>query len=152
VTSGAQAVRGGEVVDARQACAWGFGATVVHEAPQLRCTLVDLDAGCSATRRAEQLVTELLAADDEDRVAVRGDARFVARLIRHEGTSHPAHKRKLHVSETEGYRLEIGTSGVLETLHLERAARRAPGPGEVEIATAASGLNFRDVLMALGIY
>ena len=32
------------------------------------------------------------------------------------------------------------------------AQRRAPGPGEVEIRVRASGLNFRDVLSALGLY
>ena len=31
-------------------------------------------------------------------------------------------------------------------------ARRAPAPGEVEIAVEATGLNFKDVLNALGMY
>ena len=32
------------------------------------------------------------------------------------------------------------------------ATRRAPGPGEVEVRVRATGLNFRDVLNAMGLY
>ncbi len=49
------------------------------------------------------------------------------------------------------YALAIQTPGVLETMALSAAPRRAPGDGEVEIQVAAAGLNFRDVLRALGM-
>src|SRR5690606_39949076 len=48
--------------------------------------------------------------------------------------------------------LEISERGVLDNLTLIPAARRAPGPGEIEIRVHATGLNFRDVLNALGMY
>ncbi|MCS6854124.1 MAG: SDR family NAD(P)-dependent oxidoreductase, partial [Elioraea sp.] len=41
--------------------------------------------------------------------------------------------------------------GVLETLTWTSRARRRPGRGEVEIAVAAAGLNFRDVMWAQGL-
>src|SRR5262249_27728800 len=49
-------------------------------------------------------------------------------------------------------RLEITARGVLDHLHLRPMTRRRPGPGEVEIRVYATGLNFRDVLNALGMY
>jgi NADPH:quinone reductase-like Zn-dependent oxidoreductase len=48
--------------------------------------------------------------------------------------------------------LALAARGTLENLQLRPAARRAPGAGEVELQVLAAGLNFRDVLNALGMY
>ncbi|HET7771595.1 MAG TPA: SDR family NAD(P)-dependent oxidoreductase, partial [Chloroflexota bacterium] len=48
--------------------------------------------------------------------------------------------------------LEITARGVLDNIVLRSLERRAPGPGEVELRVEAVGLNFRDVLNALGMY
>jgi NADPH:quinone reductase-like Zn-dependent oxidoreductase len=50
------------------------------------------------------------------------------------------------------FRLEISDPGSLDGLTLQPAARQSPGFGEVEIQVCAAGLNFRDVMKALGIY
>jgi acyl transferase domain-containing protein/NADPH:quinone reductase-like Zn-dependent oxidoreductase/acyl carrier protein len=51
---------------------------------------------------------------------------------------------------------EIGLAttgpGLLENLTFQPRSRRRPETGEVEIAVRAAGLNFRDVLNALGLY
>jgi NADPH:quinone reductase-like Zn-dependent oxidoreductase len=47
-------------------------------------------------------------------------------------------------------RLHLGQPGDFGSLKLAPAPARAPGPGEVEIEVVAAGLNFRDVLSALG--
>lgn len=49
------------------------------------------------------------------------------------------------------HRVEIGRPGGLTTLCVRAAQRRPPGPGEVEIEVAATGLNFIEVLYALGL-
>ena len=48
--------------------------------------------------------------------------------------------------------MELSPAGILENLRWAPAERAAPGPGEVEIKVQATGLNFRDVLCALGMY
>jgi NADPH:quinone reductase-like Zn-dependent oxidoreductase len=48
-------------------------------------------------------------------------------------------------------RIEIGTPGMLETLRFHPTERRSPLPHEVEIEVKAVGLNFKDVLFALGV-
>jgi amino acid adenylation domain-containing protein len=48
-------------------------------------------------------------------------------------------------------RLAIGRQGSLDSLTLVRSARRAPAAGEVEIQVEAAGLNFVEVLYALGM-
>lgn len=62
---------------------WGLGRTLVHEHPELRCSMLDLspDAG-GEPAEVDELLSEMLADDREDQVALRGDARAVARLSR----------------------------------------------------------------------
>src|SRR4029453_9176594 len=49
-------------------------------------------------------------------------------------------------------RLANASPGTLDGLELRAIERRPPGPGEVEIEVRAVGLNFKDVLNALGLY
>ncbi len=49
-------------------------------------------------------------------------------------------------------RLCVGQRGRLDSLLTETTERRAPAPDEIEVRVVASGLNFRDVLNALGRY
>jgi NADPH:quinone reductase-like Zn-dependent oxidoreductase/thioesterase domain-containing protein/acyl carrier protein len=54
-------------------------------------------------------------------------------------------------ADHENLRLSIATQGLLDTLVLLPAPRRPPAPGEVQIEVHAAGLNFKDVLLALGM-
>jgi polyketide synthase 12/epothilone polyketide synthase D len=143
VTQGAQAVVELEKVSVSSSSLWGLGRVVMQEHPELACRLVDLERG---TDVIEPLWRELLQDDDETQVAVRSGKRHVARLVKAPALA------SLALPSTTSYRLEIGTKGVLDQLRLTPTERRHPGVGEVEIEIAATGLNFRDVLNALGMY
>ncbi len=54
-------------------------------------------------------------------------------------------------SELENHRLSITSPSLLESLTIVPAQRRAPAAGEVEIEVFAVGLNFMEVLLALGM-
>ena len=143
VTRGAQPVAPTtDRVAVEQAPLWGFARTVGFEHPELRCTCVDLDPGAGLDQAVEALLAEMGARDDERQVARRGETRLVARLER-AALQRPAAPSPQH--------LVIGRPGVLDDLVLEPVARRAPRRGEVEIEVHATGLNFRDVLNALGM-
>jgi NADPH:quinone reductase-like Zn-dependent oxidoreductase/aryl carrier-like protein len=139
VTRGAQPVAG-SVPDIVQAPVWGLGGVVASEYPALRCVRVDLDPAVRADE-VPLLWDSVWNADGEDRVAFRGGARHAARLV--PGDFVPADQTR---------RLEITTRGSLENLSLATVPREVPGPGQVEIRVFATGLNFRDVLNALGMY
>jgi acyl transferase domain-containing protein/D-arabinose 1-dehydrogenase-like Zn-dependent alcohol dehydrogenase/acyl carrier protein len=62
------------------------------------------------------------------------------RTVRGNGAGPVAGPRRVLVTELGG----------LDSLRVEPLAPRAPGPGEVQIEVHAAGLNFRDVLAALG--
>ncbi len=146
---------------------WGLGQVVSLEHPELRCTRVDLDPEPDG-RSVEMLLAELDAEVGakvgarvaEDQIAFRRDERLVPRLIRAapdlNDTVEPAQSEAEMDSGTPGssraYQLESSQPGSLDHLRLAPAVRLPPGPGEVEIAVAATGLNFKDVLCALGMY
>jgi len=148
VTRGAQAVGEGVSVSIGQSSLWGLGRTIVHEHPALRSTLVDLSAA-GASAEIASLFQELWSDDHEDQIALRGRERYVARLVRCAPKATDAQRRV--VSGDHPFRVEISTPGMLEHLTLRAATRRKPGPGEVEIRVYAAGLNFRDVMFALGL-
>jgi myxalamid-type polyketide synthase MxaB len=142
VALGCQAVTAACPVRLAPAPIWGFGRTLQLEAPALRCVCVDLPE--QPTREdVDLLLRELLAPSDETQLAYRSGERFVARLVRH---------REGRASTPEGpFRLQLAEYGSTDQLRLVPMARRQPGPGEVEIEVRAAALNFRDVLIALGM-
>ena len=143
VTSGAQAV-GDRPVHASQALLWGLGRVAACEQPALRVTLVDLDPD---TLDVVGLVAELRAGD-EPQVALRDGDRQVARLVR----AQPAARRAPVLVRSDVHRLAATTPGTLEGVVPVAATRRRVGPDEVEVQIEAGGLNFIDVLKALGEY
>ena len=146
VTRGAQPVAG-ELTAAGllQSPALGLARAIAAEHPGTRCTCVDLDPAAPGDE-AEQLWREIAFPSRETQVAFRAGTRRVPRLVRSkpQGAS-PA-------SGDESLELDIPEPGVLDRLALKPAPRRAPAAGEVEVEVLATGLNFRDVLNALGMY
>jgi acyl transferase domain-containing protein/aryl carrier-like protein len=154
VTRGAQAagVSSGPVLTG-QSTLWGFGRVVASEHPEFRCALIDLAASPSAND-STRLFEELWSEGREDEVALREEGRYVARLARY--TLPAAEGARAAVAKVpaggQPFRLESSAPGTFESLTLRATSRRAPEAGEVEIEVEAVGLNFRDVMRALGIY
>jgi acyl transferase domain-containing protein/NADPH:quinone reductase-like Zn-dependent oxidoreductase/NAD(P)-dependent dehydrogenase (short-subunit alcohol dehydrogenase family) len=144
VTAGAQPVGGAtDVSNAAQATLWGLGNVIALEHPDLRSVRLDLDPAADAEVAAQALVREVLHGDAEDRVGYRRGQRFVARLDRAASRA---------VVRPAPYRLTVRERGSFDQLEVVPFAPPAPGAGEVEIHATATGLNFRDVLNALGRY
>ncbi|HXS85984.1 MAG TPA: SDR family NAD(P)-dependent oxidoreductase [Mycobacterium sp.] len=147
VTQGTQPVAADtDVVSLAQAPLWGMGRSIAHEHPELRCSRVDLPIHPQPDDVAA-LVEELLADAGDTDVAFRGARRHVARLapfvVEPEAAAPQA---------GSGFRMEYSRPGVLDDIDTRAVARRAPAPGEVEIQVHATGLNFIDVMRALGVY
>ncbi|MGA8086341.1 MAG: SDR family NAD(P)-dependent oxidoreductase [Terracidiphilus sp.] len=140
VTRGAQPDPTG-AVDVGNATMLGLGRVIAVEYPEFLCTRIDLSATATA-QEAERLPEELLSPDDEREIAYRGSERHGRRLDRLLRCDSPAQARKLVMSRP----------GELDSLAFQTSARRPPGLGEVEIEVSATGLNFRDLLLALGMY
>ncbi|MFJ5264998.1 SDR family NAD(P)-dependent oxidoreductase [Streptomyces sp. NPDC088387] len=108
-----------------------------------RFLLLDVEEdGLTAAVLAETVVP------GEDHVRLREQGLFVPRLVR-------AVTPDVLRPPAEGpWRLETAKAGSLDALRLTVAPETADPlePGQVRIALRASGVNFRDVLIALGMY
>lgn len=146
VTRGARAVDGPPTAP-EQATLNGFGAGLRAERPDAHCVNVDLDSNGGVDDAVHALINVLGVAEAavaNEVVAVRDGHRFVPRM-------RPVEPRRAAVIPGAA-RLASSSYGVLDGLHDQPMERRAPGPGEVEVEVEVTGLNFRDVLVALDLY
>jgi acyl transferase domain-containing protein/acyl carrier protein len=134
-----------------QASVWGLGAVIANERPDLGCSLVDL-APSPEPGEVAWLVDEVMLDSAESRVALRAAVRFVERLGRPSDGSGATPILNRSLAAHEKFDVRLGTVGMLESCTLEPGVRQAPGEGEIEIAVHAAGLNFMDVMRAMGLF
>lgn len=134
LTVDAQHVAPADRPDPDQALLWGFGRTLRTEHPEFGCRLLDLPAEFAA----DSIVDGLLSGRTGE-FAIRDNRWLTARLA-----DGPA--------PSDEYQLVADRSGEFDRMRLASGVRRAPAPGEVEIAVAAAGLNARDLWVASGIH
>ena len=143
VTRGAQIVEREQAAQLAGAPLWGLGRTAALEAPQLRLRMIDLDHAGPVV--PSQFVDELLFPDMEQDAAYRGDTRYAARLVQ------AAKSTRLRLPDGAAWRLARDPGGSLEALRAAPLEPRPPGAGELLLAVDAAGLNFHDVLVAMGV-
>lgn len=95
----------------------------------------------------EGVAEELLVPTDERELLFLGGERVVIRIER--GVSHPQVRSRSDGEPTLKLASRSGTNR--SGLTWKGATRPDPGPGEIEIEVAATGLNFRDVMWNLGL-
>uniref|UniRef100_UPI0028D42155 type I polyketide synthase n=1 Tax=Streptomyces kroppenstedtii TaxID=3051181 RepID=UPI0028D42155 len=131
-TGGAEEVR-----HPLQAMLWGLGRTLAAEAPALHPRLVDLDRSAASVPALAQL---MLNADQEDQIALRDGRRLAARL------------RPADTAARTPQALSLPAPGVIDDLQLLDTPSRALAADEVRIQVSHAGVNYRDVLLSLGMY
>ncbi|MGP3991627.1 SDR family NAD(P)-dependent oxidoreductase [Streptomyces sp. 3N207] len=141
-----------DTVNLGQGSLRGLVRVLAMEHPEIRTVLLDAHAGPGAPD-ASRTARELLSDAPEDEVALRGPERLVARLDYAppgQAERSPALTRAVSYGR-DGFRLRIARPGDLSSLELAVTDRREPGPGEVQVQVQAAGVNFRDVLTAMGL-
>ncbi|KGR94823.1 type I polyketide synthase [Burkholderia sp. ABCPW 111] len=133
-------------LDPAQAGLWGFGRVLANEHPELSCRLVDVHPDCDAAPDA--LVRELLADDAEEEVLLTPRGRFVPRML----SAAQIDARAVDaIGERRPAVLAFDSPGSLRNLEWFALPARELEPDEVEIEPVATGLNFRDVMYAMGL-
>ncbi|MEA2686588.1 MAG: hypothetical protein QOE93_1783, partial [Actinomycetota bacterium] len=152
VTASAQVVGDDDgPLDLARAPLWGLLRVAMKERPDVRWQLVDLPAPPTAAD-IDQLAALLAATGPaEDETAIRGGRRLVRRLRRLPPTAAAAVTPTRPATPSDSWRAGVSRPGALETCALRPMARRRPGPGQVEVEVDAAGLNFRDVVLAMGL-
>lgn len=121
---------------------WGFGRTLANESASCPIRLLDLAHGASI----DNLVPALLRADAETEMAISADGlRYVPRLR--------VLAEQASAVDADDQRISLGFDlpGQLRNLRWEVREPRLPAADELDIAVRATGLNFRDVMFALGL-
>lgn len=140
VTAGAM-----EVTQAAQAPLWGLGRVLMNEHPDFNLKLIDLQQHPSPTEAAKLLLQEYLFADHEDEVLVSSTQRQALRL-------YPKHlSSKISPQTAPAVALDFTSPGLLKHLYWRELAAQNLAADEIEILPKATGLNFRDVMYAMGL-
>ena len=131
-------------LDIADAALWGFGRTLANESTHSRVLLLDIPHALSAALLAQAL----LAGDEETEMAldVHGQ-RFVPRLRLQPGLWQDGTR----CEALSAARLGFDLPGQLRNLRWESRPLPVPAADELDIDVKATGLNFRDVMYALGL-
>ncbi|MEU7768671.1 methyltransferase [Nocardia sp. NPDC049190] len=146
LTRGAHSFRNNEI-DLSASAVWGLGAVVGLELPQLRYTAIDLDP-TPGPGESDAVWAELRTDDNEREIALRAGERFVRRLVPRSSDPETIPARDLPPGTAFALTTEV--PGSLDEVRYRVCKRVAPAAGEVEIEIAAAGVNFLDVMIALG--
>lgn len=140
VTAGAM-----EVAQPAQAPLWGLGRVLMNEHPDLNVRLIDLHDDPTPAEAAKLLVQEYLFPDAEDEVLVASTRRQALRL--HKAALVPKQDKQ----RTPAVALDFTSPGLLKHLYWRALPEQTLQADEIEILPKASGLNFRDVMYAMGL-
>ncbi|ADI13133.1 putative type I polyketide synthase WcbR [Streptomyces bingchenggensis BCW-1] len=125
------------------AAMWAVMRCLANEQPELTGRRVSLARSHDPAADALRLTRELLFADGEDEIVLTVADRFVPR---EQPLSVPRHG-----AGTGPFALRVHHPGLSYRLVWEEMASPQPGPGQVAIDVRAVGLNYRDVMQAVGL-
>jgi myxalamid-type polyketide synthase MxaB len=131
-----------------QGSLWGAFRSISLELAHAKARAVDYELGTPASAIAAELLRPAAMAESE--VALRADparARLVPRLA--PTTVEPFVKS--YPGKQLNKRAVVGTLGAVSSVQMAELEADQPGPHEIQLAVAAVGLNFKDVLVATGI-
>lgn len=145
--AGAQDIAGGAAPAPDQAGIWAFGRVVMNEYPDATLKLIDVSPDLEPGIAAARVADEILVANGEREIVLDSKSRSGIRLIKGGVLSDTA----LPEGTDPAMKLDILRQGSLDQLAWTAVERKPLAGKEVEIAVEASGLNFRDVMWALGL-
>jgi phthiocerol/phenolphthiocerol synthesis type-I polyketide synthase C len=122
----------------------GFLRVAINEFPNVDFRLVDADSTLTAPALGDRVVEALSFTGEELELALTTSGIDALRV--HRGLFVPQ-----PLAEGEKAVLRFEHPGRLDSFDWVAADRKAPAEGEIEIEVAAVGLNYRDLLVGLGI-
>ncbi|WP_040440080.1 type I polyketide synthase [Roseibium aggregatum] len=145
--AGAQDIAGGKPAAPEQAGIWAFGRVVMNEYPDANLKLIDVSPDLEPGIAAARVADEILVANCEREIVLDSKTRSGIRLVKGGVLSSVT----LPEGAKPAMRLDILRQGSLDQLAWHAVERKPLEGKDVEIAVEASGLNFRDVMWALGL-
>jgi len=140
---------GDAVAHPLQSLVWGMGRVIGNELINFRCRTVDLEPGSDDIA---PILSELRSGDQEPESAWRGGQRYVNRLVSQR--SDQLRPKRLPARSEDGsrpFRLAMQSPGGLARITPREIEPVEPGSREIRVRVETAGLNFRDVMAALGL-
>lgn len=116
----------------------------------LMLTHIDMDYAIDHAGQIERIMKEITYSNGEPEVLYRDESRYVNRIVHYKEYSQRHHL--LQIPKQPFFRLIRHTSKKLEKLSCENFSIPSIKDNEVEVEVGAVGLNFRDILNAMGLY
>jgi phthiocerol/phenolphthiocerol synthesis type-I polyketide synthase C len=126
-------------------CFWGFARVARNEFSQLKIRCIDLGVTNPSPADLAALAGDICSRDSEDEVLLLPQHRQVRRVVAEDQLAPPA------LGADERLVLDFDTPGPFQNLRWKRQPLPAPRRGEICLETRAAGLNFRDVMYAMGL-
>ena len=121
----------------------GFARVLMNEYEQVSCKLIDL-LGTLDEQLIRQLYCEIIQHDQEKEIILTASARFGLRVE----LAEQKHQAALPIDD---YHLDFKRGGSLNNLRWMPSVRPALAADDVMVRPYACGLNFRDVMYAMGL-
>ena len=131
-------------VDPLQSATWAALRVMTNEYPDLRRVSFDCAEAVEGAALAARVAEHLAGADPDAEVILGPDASHGLRVVR--GLAPQS-----ETGTETAMALVPPVTGGLDELHWAATDRQAPKAGEVEVEVAATGLNYRDVMWAMGL-
>lgn len=156
--SGERAPEGVQPDRLRDAALWGLTRVAMQEFPELCLRWIDLADPLPADENGARLAREILQPDAEDEVILTSEGRFAPRMTA-QGVlpGEIAMSSSSATARRQRVRLDFPTPGPFRNLTWTCEDGQTwtetdtLGEGELEIEVRATGLNFRDVMYAMGL-
>ena len=142
VTRGAQILGCEQSGQLAGAALWGFGKVVELESSLLSPRMVDLDP---ETDSFETLIADLIEPDAETHIAYRHSTRYTARLVQSK-----ERESRIAIPSEGDWIVNSGKDGSLLNVSAVPIDQSELNASHVRVRVEATGLNFSDVLVALG--
>ena len=133
----------------RDAALWGIARVAMQECADQRIRWMDLHDPIPCMPNAAKLTQEILHPDAEDEILLTAAGRYVPRLS---VTTRPHAPPAAAQPAPPRVQLDCSVPGPFRNLGWRQAPDQGPlGADEVEIEVRSAGLNFRDVMYAMGL-
>lgn len=143
------------------AALWGMGRVVMNEYPALDLTLIDTADSEPGAPLVTALLREFLVSDPEREILLTPQHRCVPRMQRLSAAPHSTANPDAVIGTGTGtdtgtetatrYQLQFDVPGQLKNLKWRPQIERALAADEIEVRVKSVGLNFRDVMYAMGL-
>lgn len=131
--------------DPLQTGLWSLIRSVANEYPTVPMVRYDIAPGLTAVEAGQRVAALDAAATGETEIVVAAAGDAALRVMQGVALGKGWPKDMLRAA------LRAPATGGLDELRWALEPRVAPGPGEVEIAVEATGLNYRDVMWTMGL-